>query len=133
MTAVSLPVPAGRFVDRVRLSLLWLIGATGGFVLIEPAPWEFIVVLAMIVFFATGLSPPDPAWHNSPGVWTAERLRELGRKYGAEYVVALSPEIVVDGAPVATNAATSPPMEPPPLPDLPEVYRNRSYIVYRLH
>jgi hypothetical protein len=56
MTAASLPVPAGRFVDRLRLSLLWLVGATGGFVLVEPAPWEFIVVLAMIVFFATGLS-----------------------------------------------------------------------------
>ena len=44
------------FVDRLQLALLWLIGLSGGFVMIEPAPYEFIVILAMIVFLATGMT-----------------------------------------------------------------------------
>ena len=44
------------FVDRVRLGSLWLVGAISGFVMIEPAPYEFMVVLAAIVFVATGLT-----------------------------------------------------------------------------
>jgi hypothetical protein len=44
------------FVDRVRLGSLWLVGAISGFVVIEPAPYEFMVVLAAIVFAATGLT-----------------------------------------------------------------------------
>ena len=48
---------AGRaFADRLCLSTLWLVGATGGFVMIEPAPYEFLVVLAALVFLATGLT-----------------------------------------------------------------------------
>ena len=44
------------FVDRVRLGSLWLVGAISGFVVIEPAPYEFMVVLAAIAFAATGLT-----------------------------------------------------------------------------
>jgi hypothetical protein len=46
----------GVFVDRVRLGSLWLVGAISGFVVIEPAPYEFMVVLAAIVLAATGLT-----------------------------------------------------------------------------
>ena len=52
--------PAGArpniFIDRLRLGSLWLVGAISGFVVIEPAPYEFMVVLAAIVFAATGLT-----------------------------------------------------------------------------
>jgi hypothetical protein len=51
----SFAAPPPLAADRIRLALLWLIGATSGFVMIEPAPYEFIVAVAMIVFFATGL------------------------------------------------------------------------------
>jgi hypothetical protein len=34
---------------------MWLVGAAGGIVVIEPAPYEFVVVLAMVVFLATGM------------------------------------------------------------------------------
>jgi O-antigen ligase len=35
---------------------MWLVGASGGVVFIEPAPYEFMVILAMVVFAAIGLS-----------------------------------------------------------------------------
>ena len=35
---------------------MWLVGVSGGVVFIEPAPYEFMVILAMVVFAATGLS-----------------------------------------------------------------------------
>jgi hypothetical protein len=53
---VSFAVRPPPTIDRIRLALLWLIGAMSGFVMIEPAPYEFIVALAMFVFFATGLT-----------------------------------------------------------------------------
>jgi O-antigen ligase len=42
--------------DRIRLALLWLTGVVSGFVMIEPAPYEFIVAVTMLVFVATGLT-----------------------------------------------------------------------------
>src|SRR5260370_40926779 len=42
--------------DRLRLSVLWIVGVSGGFVMIEPAPYEFVIMLAMIIFAATGVS-----------------------------------------------------------------------------
>ena len=44
------------FIERVRLGFLWLAGAISGFVLIEPAPYEFTVMIAAFVFIATGLT-----------------------------------------------------------------------------
>jgi hypothetical protein len=44
------------FIDQLRLGSLWLIGVSGGFVIVEPAPYEFLTILAMIVFLATGLT-----------------------------------------------------------------------------
>ena len=45
----------GRAITRLQHGLMWLIGAAGGIVVIEPAPYEFVVVLAMVVFLATGM------------------------------------------------------------------------------
>jgi hypothetical protein len=41
---------------RLQRALMWLVGASGGVVFIEPAPYEFMVILAMVVFAAIGLS-----------------------------------------------------------------------------
>ena len=46
-------VPAG--VARLQSVALWLIGFSGAFVRFEPAPYDFIVTLAMLLFAATGL------------------------------------------------------------------------------
>jgi hypothetical protein len=45
----------GRAITRLQRGLMWLIGAAGGIVVVEPAPYEFVVVLAMVVFLATGM------------------------------------------------------------------------------
>jgi hypothetical protein len=43
-------------IDRLRLSALWIVGVSSGFVMIEPAPYEFLIALTMIIFAATGVS-----------------------------------------------------------------------------
>jgi hypothetical protein len=43
-------------IDRLRLSALWIVGVSSGFVMIEPAPYEFLMALTMIIFAATGVS-----------------------------------------------------------------------------
>jgi hypothetical protein len=45
----------GRTITRLQRGLMWLVGAAGGIVVIEPAPYEFVIALAMLVFAATGL------------------------------------------------------------------------------
>jgi O-antigen ligase len=60
-TTYALPYPpthAGEnpLVRRLQLGSLWLVGAVSGFVLIEPAPYEFVVMLAALVFIATGVA-----------------------------------------------------------------------------
>lgn len=52
----ALSAARGAFLDRMRLSTLWMVGASGGFVMVEPAPYEFLFMLAVIVFVATGLT-----------------------------------------------------------------------------
>src|SRR5690242_18788222 len=42
-------------IERLGLFLLWVIGAISGFVFYEPAPYEFVIALAMIVFARAGL------------------------------------------------------------------------------
>ncbi|HEU4806234.1 MAG TPA: O-antigen ligase family protein [Nitrobacter sp.] len=42
-------------ITALQRSLLWLVGASGAIVYIEPSPYEFATLAAMIVFFATGL------------------------------------------------------------------------------
>jgi hypothetical protein len=55
--ALTLGVPRQGAVrlPRIEGALLWLLGFSGGFVLIEPAPFKFAVALAAPIFFATGL------------------------------------------------------------------------------
>jgi hypothetical protein len=58
-SAYTLPAAPARvspFVRRLQLGSLWLVGAISGFVMIEPAPYEFMVMLAAIVFIATGVT-----------------------------------------------------------------------------
>lgn len=39
----------------VKRGMLWLLGASGGFALIEPSPYEFTFLLALFVFALTGI------------------------------------------------------------------------------
>jgi O-Antigen ligase len=50
------PAPTPALVRRLQLGSLWLVGAVSGFVLIEPAPYEFVVMLSALVFIATGIA-----------------------------------------------------------------------------
>jgi hypothetical protein len=61
--------------------------------------------------YSTGLRSPDPRWHESLAELGADRLKELGEKYHADYVLT--------------------PCTDPPLP-LEVVYDNHTYIIYRL-
>jgi hypothetical protein len=49
------PRAASPFIRRVQLGALWLVAAISGFVLIEPAPYEFMIILAALLFVATGV------------------------------------------------------------------------------
>ena len=60
--------------------------------------------------YGTGLTDPRSRWRYSLAVLPPRRLQDLGRRYGAQFLV--------------TEAY-------PPL-DLPVLYRNRQYVVYRL-
>lgn len=46
---------ASPLIVRLQRGSLWLVGAISGFVLIEPAPYEFMIMLAALVFVATGV------------------------------------------------------------------------------
>lgn len=50
-----LPSGIAPGVAKLQHALLWLVGAGGAIVFIEPSPYEFATLAAMIVFFATGL------------------------------------------------------------------------------
>ncbi|MGP9813502.1 O-antigen ligase family protein [Rhodopseudomonas sp. NSM] len=39
----------------LQLALLWFAGASGAIVFIEPSPYEFAILLSIVVFFASGL------------------------------------------------------------------------------
>lgn len=50
--------PAERLIvslERLRLGLLWILGFSSGIVFYEPAPYEFLLVLAIGAFALTGL------------------------------------------------------------------------------
>jgi hypothetical protein len=54
----SAAYPAGRLtisLERVRLGLLWTLGFSSGIVFYEPAPYEFLLMLAIGAFAVTGL------------------------------------------------------------------------------
>src|ERR1043166_6251593 len=51
----GLPEPTASRIRALQLLLLWLVGACGSIVFIEPSPYEIALVLAIVVFTATGL------------------------------------------------------------------------------
>lgn len=59
----------------------------------------------------TGMEPPAPRWRTSLSSLGAARIRQLADKYGAGYLIAQADD---------------------PLLDLPVIYRNRGYVVYRI-
>src|SRR5579872_4830413 len=46
-------VPPG--IVALQRALVWLVGASGAIVFIEPSPYEIVTLLATVTFFATGL------------------------------------------------------------------------------
>src|SRR5258707_6440077 len=42
-------------VTALQRALVWLVGASGAIVFIEPSPYELATLAAIILFFATGL------------------------------------------------------------------------------
>src|ERR1700675_63267 len=56
-TAEGFPssVTAAPRVIALQRALVWLVGASGAIVFIEPSPYELVTLSATIVFFATGL------------------------------------------------------------------------------
>jgi hypothetical protein len=52
----SLPsVTAAPSVLALQRALIWLVGASGAIVFIEPSPYELMTLTAAVIFFATGL------------------------------------------------------------------------------
>ena len=52
----SLPSCDGRAgVLALQRALMWLVGASGAIVFIEPSPYELVTLAALVIFFATGL------------------------------------------------------------------------------
>ena len=49
------PVTAAPGVLALQRALVWLVGASGAIVFIEPSPYEVMTLLATVIFFATGL------------------------------------------------------------------------------
>src|SRR3979490_1624612 len=42
-------------VTALQRALVWLVGASGAIVFIEPSPYELVTLAAILIFFATGL------------------------------------------------------------------------------
>lgn len=49
-------LPVRISLEQLRTGLLWLTGVSGAFVFIEPSPYEYVSLLAIFVFAATGLA-----------------------------------------------------------------------------
>jgi hypothetical protein len=52
---VKIAAPAAPGVLALQRALVWLVGASGAIVFIEPSPYEIVTLLATVAFFATGL------------------------------------------------------------------------------
>lgn len=48
-------LPAAPATASLQRAMMWLLGASGAIVFIEPSPYELVTLLAMLVFFATGM------------------------------------------------------------------------------
>ena len=51
----SFPPIAAPGVLALQRALVWLVGASGAVVFIEPSPYELVTLIAAVLFFATGL------------------------------------------------------------------------------
>src|SRR6267154_2198663 len=49
------PITAAPGVLALQRALVWLVGASGAIVFIEPSPYELVTLVATVIFFATGL------------------------------------------------------------------------------
>ena len=49
------PITSAPRVAALQRALVWLVGASGAVVFIEPSPYELVTLTACIMFFATGL------------------------------------------------------------------------------
>jgi hypothetical protein len=56
----ELPAHSVPGVRTLQFRLLWLVGASGSVVFLEPSPYEIALIMAIIVFFATGLKLAPP-------------------------------------------------------------------------
>ena len=54
-TAGISPASAAPGVLALQRALVWLVGASGAIVFIEPSPYEAVTLLSAVLFFATGL------------------------------------------------------------------------------
>jgi len=52
---MNVAAPAAPGVLALQRALVWLVGASGAIVFIEPSPYEIMTLLAAVTFFATGL------------------------------------------------------------------------------
>src|SRR6476659_9042501 len=52
---VYLPPAAAPGTLALQRALVWLVGASGAIVFVEPSPYEIMTLLATLVFFATGI------------------------------------------------------------------------------
>ena len=55
MAAAAGALPAAHTVARLRRLMLWLAGFAGGFVFVEPSPYEILALATLVVFFVSGL------------------------------------------------------------------------------
>src|SRR5436305_3174979 len=54
-SGMKIAAPAAPGVLALQRALVWLVGASGAIVFIEPSPYEIVTLLATVTFFATGL------------------------------------------------------------------------------
>ncbi len=55
MAAAAGALPTAHTVARLRRLMLWLAGFAGGFVFVEPSPYEIVALATLVVFFVSGL------------------------------------------------------------------------------
>ncbi|HEY1543412.1 MAG TPA: O-antigen ligase family protein [Xanthobacteraceae bacterium] len=53
--AANAPRVVPAFSEKLRLGVLWTVAAISGFVIVEPAPYEFMIMIAALIFVATGV------------------------------------------------------------------------------
>jgi len=56
----GLPARTAPGIRSLQLRLLWLVGVSGSIVFLEPSPYEIAIIMAIILFFSTGLRLAPP-------------------------------------------------------------------------